>query len=110
MTIQELIGQDVYDKLLESAADKGGVILDAENVIEYCKRDVSLKDHVSINVLIAMVKSAAISTNPHPSKVSGEAERIIKSLRVDEATRIRLYEELFDREGIYKAGSVICRR
>jgi hypothetical protein len=109
MELDILLGKDTVAALLNASLEKVAILEDAEFVMQFCNRDRALVPFIRVNVLISMIKSACLSHKLHPSKLSGAAERLIKSLGLDEPTRVMLYEALFDKEIIYKAGSVIYR-
>jgi hypothetical protein len=109
MKVETIVGESVYQLLLAATKNPEQQIGIFDDVVTYCNRDRSLEPLLKINVLLAMIKSAVRSHPIHQSQYSGNAETLIKSLGLDEASRIQLYEALFDKELIYKEGVVIYR-
>lgn len=109
MSINELIGFDTVKGLTDASRNRIETMSIGQLVMDTCRRDRELIPFVRINVLMAMIKSACLSHLPHVSQLTGDAERLIKSLNFDEPTRIHLYQGLFDKEIMYKQGIVIYR-
>lgn len=106
-TVKATVGESVYTKLLEFYKKPEMLEKVADRVISYHEKmkDFDLKKNLMIN----LVKFAVATNNWPPANRTGKVEEFIKSLGITAAERASIYEALFDKEGLKKAGIQIFR-
>lgn len=105
--IAAIIGDETYEKLAAACKKPEFLVAIGQTILSYRARvnDFPLMENLIASFVTYIVREERL----HPSKVDNRAHELIKTLGLDEPTRVTLYRYLFDQEGI-KATSIVIKR